>query len=305
MIPPSGQQYELHCDDQHVVVTEVGGGLRHYSIGQRAVLDGYGRDEMATGARGQTLIPWPNRIADGRYRFADAQHTLALTEPEAHNAIHGLVRWANWELVEHGERQLRLHHRLHAQTGWPHVLDCELDYRLEPDGLTVRTTATNAGALPCPYAAGAHPYLAAGAAHIDAAQLRVPGRRYYPTDERGIPAGREPVDGTRYDLREPVELGDRAIDVAYTDLVRDPDGLARVSLTAPDGGSVALWVSEAYPYLEIFTGDTLPEPGRRRRGLGVEPMTAAPNAFQTGDGLVTLQPGQAHTAEWGIEPGRS
>jgi aldose 1-epimerase len=30
-------------------------------------------------------------------------------------------------------------------------------------------------------------------------------------------------------------------------------------------------------------------------------MTAAPDAFNTGDGLVALAPGGSHVAEWGIE----
>lgn len=302
VIPPSGEQYELRCGEQHAVITEVGGGLRSYTIGERPVVDGYDLDEMCTGARGQTLIPWPNRVDGGRYRFDGVEHALALTEPGAGNAIHGLTRWANWVPVEHGERHLRLWHTLHAQTGWPFVLTCEIGYRLEPGGLTVRTTATNAGSAPCPYATGAHPYITAGTERIDTALAEVPGSVYYPTDERGIPTGHESVEGTRYDLREPTELGDRAIDVAYTGLTRESDRRARVNLATPDGPSVTLWVSEAYPYLQIFTGDALPEPERRRSSLGVEPMTAAPNAFRTGEGLLTLRPGETHIAEWGIEP---
>ena len=58
----------------------------------------------------------------------------------------------------------------------------------------------------------------------------------------------------------------------------------------------------AYPYLQIFTGDTLPQPERRRTGLAVEPMTCAPDAFNSGEGLITLEPGQSHTAQWGINP---
>jgi aldose 1-epimerase len=50
----------------------------------------------------------------------------------------------------------------------------------------------------------------------------------------------------------------------------------------------------------LFTGDSLPDTNRRRRSLGVEPMTCAPNAFQTGHGLHTLQPDDSHTACWGI-----
>jgi len=59
-------------------------------------------------------------------------------------------------------------------------------------------------------------------------------------------------------------------------------------------------VDEHYPFVEIYTGDTL-EPHRRRQGLGTEPMTCAPNAFQSGKGLVRLEPGQSLTATWGVQ----
>jgi len=76
-----------------------------------------------------------------------------------------------------------------------------------------------------------------------------------------------------------------------------------VSVRAPAERSLRIWLDPSYRCLESFTGDTLPDPCRRRRGLGVEPMTAAPNAFRTGDGLATLEPGQTHTATWELRPG--
>lgn len=63
-----------------------------------------------------------------------------------------------------------------------------------------------------------------------------------------------------------------------------------------------MWLDEGYPYLMLFTGDSLPERGRRRRGLGIEPMTCAPNALQSGEGLRILAPGQSVATAWGIAP---
>ena len=51
----------------------------------------------------------------------------------------------------------------------------------------------------------------------------------------------------------------------------------------------------------VFTGDALPD-AERRRSIAVEPMTCAPNAFASGDGLVVLEPGEEHAAAWGITP---
>jgi galactose mutarotase-like enzyme len=90
-----------------------------------------------------------------------------------------------------------------------------------------------------------------------------------------------------------------ALGTAYTDLEREADGRAVVGLAGPDDGiAVTVWLDEAYPYVMLFTGDSLPDPARRRRSLGVEPMTGAPDAFRSGEGLLVLEPGQSFTGSW-------
>jgi len=300
--PPSGKQFTLSLGSQTAVVTEVGGGLRSYCVDDRELLDGYDIDQMCTGARGQTFLPWPNRIAGGRYRFAGNEHQLPLTEPDVGNAIHGLTRWATWHLAHSNHQSLRLQHTVHPQPGYPFTLRRELTYRLSATRLAVETRATNVGAAPCPYATGAHPYLSVGRGTVDALTVCVPANAWYPTDDRGIPTGRESVQGTDRDLRRPEPLGPRRLDTAFTELTRNPDGGASVVVGRPDGPDVELWLDPAYGYVELFTGDSLPEEQRRRRGLGIEPMTAAPDAFNSGDGLLVLEPRQTHTATWELRP---
>jgi aldose 1-epimerase len=58
------------------------------------------------------------------------------------------------------------------------------------------------------------------------------------------------------------------------------------------GKRVGLWVSEGYPIIEIYAGDTLALE-KRRKGLGAEPMTCTPNAFASGDGLTRLERGRS------------
>lgn len=299
---PSGRQIVLEHGTQRVVVVEVGGGLRRYAVGDWEVLDGYAEDERCTSARGQPLIPWPNRLRDGTYRFDGTEHQLPLSEPAKHNAIHGLVRWASWTATEQEPDRVTMRHVLHPQSGWPFALELALKYVLGPDGLSVTTTARNAGDAPCPAGAGMHPYLSVGTDTIDTATLRAPGRRHQRTDEQAIPTGEaSPVDGTPYDFRAGRPIGSTELDTGYTDLERDPDGLARVELAA-GSRRVSLWMDPGYGYLMLFTGDSLPEPERRRRGLGVEPMTCAPNALASGDGLAVLAPGGTLTATWGLQP---
>jgi aldose 1-epimerase len=302
---PSGEQIELRHDDQRAIVVEVGGGLRSYVVGGQALLDGYAEHEMASTARGQLLIPWPNRLRDGRYEFGGEPYQVPLTEPEKGNAIHGLVRWVNWRLTDRDTRRARLEYLLHPREGYPFALALSVEYELSDDGLTVRTSARNVGDGPCPYGTGAHPYLTAGTEHLDPCRLRAPGRTWLQTDDRAIPTGAAPVDGSDYDFRTTRPIGANQLDTGFTDLVRDSEGRAWVELSSPNGNrTVGMWQDESYPYVMLFTGDSIPQPQRRRRGLGVEPMTCAPNAFQTGEGLRTLSPGETFSSSWGITPGK-
>ena len=305
MIAPSGEQIEIAAGDQQAVVVEVGGGLRSYSAGGRKLVDGYGADEMSSSGRGQVLIPRPNRLQDGSYEFDGRRHQLPLNEPQHHNAIHGLVRWSAWTASAREPHRVVMEHILFPQPGYPFSLRLSIEYALSDLGLRVRTTARNVGTDPYPYGSGAHPYLTVGTATVDRLMLRAPARSVLRSNERGLPVGTEAVQDTQYDFRQPRQIGSTTLDHAFTDLVRDEDGLARVELRDPDHGtSLSLWVDESYRYLMLFTGDTLPD-DRRRRSLAVEPMTCPPNAFRTGDALIRLDPGGSLTSTWGIAPGRT
>lgn len=298
-IPPSGRQYEIRYGEQVAMVVEVGGGVREYRVADRAVLDPYPWEAMCDGAHGAVLVPWPNRLGDGRYRFDGADYQVPITEPEKGNAIHGLLRWCNWESLSQDSNQVTMGIRLYPQPGYPFVLDVTVDYLLDDEGLTVTTTATNRGEHACPYGCGHHPYLSPGSGLIDQAVLSfTAGTRIVTDPDRQLPTGTEPVAGSSFDFSAGRQLGDQRIDFAFTDLARDDAGRAWVRLDGPDGRRAEVWVDNSYPLVELYTGDTL-SPHRRRQGLGVEPMTCPPNAFQTGDGVHRIDPGQTVTTRWG------
>jgi aldose 1-epimerase len=270
VIHPSGEQYEIAHGGQRAVIVEVGGGLRRYAVGDRDVLDGYGVDEMCHSARGQVLAPWPNRIEEGAYEFDGQKLQLPLTEPEARNAIHGLVRFMPWRAVEHHADRVLLELLLHPQPGFPFTLLLRIEYRLGDAGLQVRTTAENVGATACPFGLGHHPYLAAPTGKVDDVTYQLPGR-------------------------EPQRVGEATLDDTFGDLERDADGVARVRVD-----DTTVWLDAAYRYVLLFTGD-LPDVGRR--SLAVEPMTCPRNAFRTGEALLRLEPGDRFEGRWGIAPG--
>ena len=303
MIPTSGRQVELSHGDQHVVVVEVGGGLRTYTAAGRPLLDGYGEDELCRSGRGQVLLPWPNRLEDGSYEWDGERHQLPLDEPDHRNAIHGLVRWAGWAPAVVEPARVVMTHTLHPRRGFPFRLELAIEYTLSDEGLSVRTSATNAGSAPCPFGCGMHPYLTLGTPVVDPLVLHVPARSVLHANERGLPTGRGSVEG-ELDFRSARPIGDTVLDHAFTDLERDDDGLARVQVREPaSGAALTLWVDAAYGYTMVFTGDPLPDVNRR--SLAVEPMTCPPNAFRSGEAVIRLEPGASFTGTWGLTPSTS
>ena len=233
------------------------------------------------------------------YEFGERRYQLPLNEPEARNAIHGLVRWVAWSVREREPDRTVVEHTLRPQPGYPFSLRLSIEYALSDEGLRVTTTATNIGSEACPYGSGMHPYLTVGTQTVDTVVLRAPGQTVLHADERGVPVSTAPVEGTEFDLRRPKPIGARKLDNAFTDLERGDDGLARVELRHPDDETaLSLWLDETYPYLQLFTGDPLPSVNRR--SLAVEPMTCPANAFRSREGLRVLEPEESTTGSWGL-----
>ncbi|MDQ2757325.1 MAG: aldose 1-epimerase family protein [Actinomycetota bacterium] len=300
---PTGQQWTVSRDDDELTVVQVGGGLRTWTRGGVDVVAGYPADATIVAGRGQQLIPWPNRIADGRWSFDGADHQLALTEPKLHNASHGLVRWAPWSLGDLGEHHVTLTHRLHPQPGWDWVLDLATTYTLTGDGLEVTTRATNLSAGRAPYGYGAHPYLHVGAVALDELTLTLPGSTFLEVSpDRLLPVATHDVDGTTYDFRGGRVLGPTDLDTAFTDLARGPDGRWEARLDGVALGTVTLWADEHYNWMQVFTGRATSQT-EGSNGVAIEPMTCPPAAFSSGTDLVVLAPGASHTGTWGIRVG--
>jgi aldose 1-epimerase len=191
-------------------------------------------------------------------------------------------------------------HRLDARPGYPFQLDSWVEYRLSSSGMTVTMGARNIGKRACPFGAGAHPYFRLADAGADAVELCVSAAEWLEVDDKSIPTRRRLVEGSAIDFRRPRSIGTTHLDHAFTGLARDREGVAQVLLRA-DGRALRLWLDGRFGFVQIYTGDTLPDRRRRRQGIAVEPMTCAPNAFNSGDGLIVLPPDVSFEGRWGVE----
>jgi aldose 1-epimerase len=294
----TGTQYRITAGEHEATIVEVGAGLRSYSYRGADVTAPYAEDELPPRCDGGVLVPWPNRLRDGRYSFNGVTQQVPVTEVANHNAIHGLARWARWAGAEAGNSAVTMAIDLVPQTGWPFELTVQVRYALDADtGLTVTVTATNHGLTSAPFGAGFHPYFSLHGQPMDDVRLTVPAATRLLVDTVQVPVGVEPVEGTGYDLRTPRRLGRARLDDGFTDLERTA-GIGRATV-ATDAGSAQLWFDESFGYLQVFTADLL---AHGEPAVAIEPMTCPADAFNSGDGLIVLEPKQSWSASWGIVP---
>jgi aldose 1-epimerase len=298
----SGTQWIIEAEGHRAVLAEVGGVLRNYATGDRDILDGFGTDELAPACAGQVLAPWPNRIRDGHYTFEGTAYQLSLTEPEKHNAIHGLCNWVRWRPAEQAPGAVTLEYHLPPQIGYPWSLALRTRWSVSADGLRCDQEATNTGDGNAPFGYSVHPYLQLPGVAVDDILLRVPGKVRVLADARLLPIGAVKVAGTEYDFTEPRRVGDLVLDTTFGDIDHGPDGGSAVTIAAPDGpAKVEVWADENFKWWQVFSGDTL-HGERFRRSLAIEPMTCPPDAFRSGRDLIVLSPGQTWSATWGVRP---
>jgi len=291
---PAGSQLILSHADYRAEIVTVGACLRTLARGGVDLVATWPVGEPCLDFHGAVLMPWANRVADGRYSIGGTAHQLPLNEPERRNALHGLVHWVDWTVTARGEDHVRLQHALVPQAGYPFALDLEVDYRLDDTGLHTTLTATNAGVLPAPYGAASHPYLTVGR-RVDECELTLPARTWAPMDDRGLPGEARPVGETAYDFTAARRLDGLVLDHPYggvaegdTAVLRDPDS----------GREVRLRIDGGFGWWHVYTADALAHGARC--SLAIEPSTAPPDAFNSGHGLVLLEPGQTHRASFTI-----
>jgi aldose 1-epimerase len=297
--PPTGSQFVLTRGTARAVIVEVAAGLREFSIDGVNLTQPYSVDSQPPFACGIVLVPWPNRVEDGLWSLDGRPQQLDLTEPARTNAIHGLLRFAPYRVVERAEAGITLGAIVFPQHGYPFHLDTTVRYELVEDGIEVTHTATNLSAVRAPVAFGTHPFLTIGDVDPADLMLTVRASTHVDVDDRLNPTGIVPVDGTRFDLREPHRLGDLELDDGWGG-VTTVDGASAV-LRAPDGREVRLIQDESHGWIQVFTTWDFPGANGPTLAVAIEPMTAPVNAFNSGIDLHWLEPGETWTVRWGIQ----
>jgi aldose 1-epimerase len=266
-------------------VAQVGATLLSLTHRHHRLLDPVVPGELDSAWRGRTLVPWPNRIVQGRYEVGGTAYHLPVNEPETGAALHGLAAFQRWDLTASTADLAAWELELPASYGYPFQVRCTTTYALDGDGgLSITVQGTNTGPQPAPFGASTHPYLTCDGRPLDECRVSLPAGSVLLTDARSSPTEVVSAAEVGIDPTGPTPLRGLSVDHAFTDL---PTPWA-AELRHPDITGVR--VDSDAPWVQLYTGERI-----GRLAAGVEPMTCPPDAFNRDPERVLLEPGATRT----------
>lgn len=266
-----------------------------------SVIDGYHLEEdllAHIGYKSAKLLPFPNRLSDGKYEFEGKMYQLPINRPTENHAIHGLFcnQFFSVSNIKSTPNSITLVLRYRYTgniDGYPFPCLIKLSYKLSGKGLRCKTSVKNVGATAMPLGDGWHPYFRLDTDNIDNCLLQLPPCTQLVLDQRKLPTG-EQVPNTHFN--EPMLIGRTYLDDAY--LLQTNEKKAFTLLQHPTNAyQLCIWQQtgkKKYPYLQIYTPP-------HRKSIAIEPMSCAANAFNNGIGLITLKPNKSYTAKYGVQ----
>jgi len=267
---------------------------------------GYGNPLMA---------PFANRIDREYYYFEGKKYLLNdelgnfLRTSPTNFPIHGLLHHdPRWEVVKTSasdvagaaitsRMEFYKYPDLMAQFPFAHVH--EVTYRLKAGKLECATKITNLGQSNMPIHFGYHPYFVPDGSRQQWT-LKVAARSHWVVTPELIPTGElEPAEKYLPGCTGTLTLGESYLDAAFTDLVRDHDGMARFAVGGPTRQLETVFSPE-------FTTAVCFAP-LERNYICVEPQTGPTNAFNLqhagqSNSLQTLAPGESFRASFWFIP---
>ncbi|HEY0087109.1 MAG TPA: aldose 1-epimerase [Allosphingosinicella sp.] len=227
------------------LLPDVGGSIARFEYRaaegkQIPVLRGSAEGSTEVLAQGSfPLVPYSNRIREGRFRFRRREVRIARNMAGDPNPLHGQGWLAAWEVVRLGEREAELRF-VHEAGEWPWRFEARQVFTLYEGGLTVVLTCTNLSDDPMPCGLGQHPYFPCTPETI----LDTEVESVWTIDEQVMPVEKVAAEG-RYDLRNRRVAG-QDLDNGFGGWggyarVEDPSLPFTVGMSSPDANFFQLY----------------------------------------------------------------
>lgn len=290
--------YSTATGNRLALVPGFGACLLDLQLQGQAILDGY-QDPLEMNinrwAKNVLLFPFPNRLREGRYHWEGQEYTFPVNDGQTGNALHGFGMDKPMQVAEvqtaAGEASIRCIYRHEAGYGsFPFPFTFEVEFRLMgAASAAISLQVRNEGSGPLPFGMGWHPYFRL-ADTADELSLELPACELVGLGPDMIPTGkRYPYD----DFARLRPLGATVLDNCFA--LAQQSGQAELRLVG-SRGQLRYWQEAGpgkFPFLQIFTPP-------HRQSLAIEPMSCNIDAFNNGEGLLRLAPGQAAEASFGF-----
>ena len=270
-------------------------GFRHDDVAlMRETPEQALRDGLVRQTSCYPLVPYSNRIAQGRFSFEGIEHRLALNFGDHPHSIHGNAWQRSWQVMEADETRCRLVliHRPDGDEarGWPFAYRAEQLFELTPDGLTLTLSLENEDHRAMPAGLGLHPFFR----KRPGIRLQFAAERVYPNGEDSLPLDGIPIpDNWSYQTMR--DLGDPRLDNCFAGW----DGTALIAY-GQENIALSVEADALFGHLVVYvpTG---------RDFFAVEPVSHMNDAISRPDpakhGLKVLKPGERLSAQvrFGVE----
>jgi aldose 1-epimerase len=279
--------HEMKSGDVRVVIDEAtGGAIATFTVGGveilRPVADFRLEAEHGKAVGGYPLIPYANRIANGRFSFGGEDFQLGLNFAGHPHSLHGNAWMRVWNVVsaDRAHVHLSLDHRPPQDpvAQWPYAYHAELVFNLDEDGLTVEILLRNDDARPFPAGIGLHPY-----ARDPGTTLQFDADTVWRNGADALPEAREAV-AHHWDFSTTREVSGLPIDECYA-------GWGGEAVVHFPSAKLGLAIESGLPFDHIQLYTPL-----GRDYFGLEPVSNMPDAINrmeqvSDNGLKVLQPG--------------
>ena len=246
---------------------------------------------------GSVLAPWQNRLAKGEWVDDSGNlHKLPINEPDRNNAHHGLVFDSEFSIQHRSNNSVVLETNFASPNGYPFNLSIRVSYLLDGNGLSCEFNAANGGDKAAPFVIGFHPYFTIG--NPERAKLTLPAQSFYTQNENKVPIEKQNVAGSGYDFRVGKHLTGVRLDDTFTDF-GFVNGEA-VSVLETEDWKIELSQSENLGYIVVYLTDSYESEVGNVSAIALEPASGPPNAFNSKDGLVVIEPASTFSGSWSV-----
>jgi len=145
------------------------------------------------GAASFPLVPYCNRIREGRFSFRGREVTISRNMESDASPLHGDGWLAPWKVVSASESEAELRY-LHEAVEWPWVYEATQVFALDGAGLSLRLTCRNLAEEPMPCGLGQHPYFYC----TPETRLDTKVTDAWTIDEKVLPVEKVPAAGRYY-----------------------------------------------------------------------------------------------------------